>query len=790
MDDFAGSAAAYAWMAAYKSRRVIPGHNIDQDVKDKRDSAADFIHRSMSAVCIRKVPLGENRSGSLCDGNTDMLTAGTAQTLSVNGTVQLIHYGFGLMTSVLSAAQGYEVAGGGPFPFSDPEKAIAKGLYDEIARHTDASGNFLVPADCLKLDQNNAIAGGSPCDGSFIGGVSYASLAYEPNMYQLKGSNGLMGPYDVYFPGAIPSGSGAYTSSTFDGSLFSSDPSAWFGYGRLATYRDMGGDWIPNGAPNMPLDAYDPLPGSLSISPSGLASGWTCDQDAPDKAIRVDFYTGDLWPPVYVLPVVSGYANLASESAVNSACGGGTAHRFQIQLPPSAAGLPIHAFGLDYTWYGFTELTCSQGSVCSFDPCTTASISAQPVSSPATINTGASSTLTVGVNGTSPNIQWYTISGVNIGSGSSITVAPTTTTAYYVTVSNACTSAISSNYVVVNVCDAASITAQPASNPGTIVVGSSANLSIGVSGTSPNIQWYTASGVNVGSGSNISVSPTTTTTYYATVGNLCTSTLTSATVTVTVTCNTATISAQPVSNPSSITLGASVTLTIGVNGTSPNIQWYTSSGTNVGSGSSISLSPTATTTYHATISNFCTSAFNSANVTVSVCVPAGISSQPTSSPSLIILTGGSSTLSIGVTGTSTTVQWYTSTGTLVGSGTSISVSPTVKTFYYAIVSNACGSVQSSQVMVNVCVVATLGSNPTATPSAITAGQTSRLEMAGDSTGTGPFTYLWYKSDGTLVGTSTNKRLTVSPTVTTTYYYKVSNACGTSSASGNVTVTVN
>src|SRR4029077_3038157 len=116
----------------------------------------------------------------------------------------------------------------------------------------------------------------------------------------------------------------------------------------------------------------------------------------------------------YVPPVVSVYANLASESAVNLACGGGMAHRFQVQLPPSAAGLPIHAFGLDYTWYGFTELLCSQGSVCSFAPCSTRTITAQPVSRPGTITTGASSTLTIGVNGTSPNIQWYTSSGVNV----------------------------------------------------------------------------------------------------------------------------------------------------------------------------------------------------------------------------------------------------------------------------------------------------------------------------------------------------------------------------------------
>jgi hypothetical protein len=82
----------------------------------------------------------------------------------------------------------------------------------------------------------------------------------------------------------------------------------------------------------------------------------------------------------------------------------------------------------------------------------------------------------------------------------------------------------------------------------------------------------------------------------------------------------------------------------------------------------------------------------------------------------------------------------------------------------------------------------LGTPPTATPSTITAGQTSKLETA-NATGQGTLTYLWYKSDGTLVGTSTTKKLIVSPAVTTSYYYKVSNSCGTTGPSPTVTVTV-
>ena len=118
----------------------------------------------------------------------------------------------------------------------------------------------------------------------------------------------------------------------------------------------MGGSWIPSGAPNMPYDSYDPVAGWLDgISSSGLASGWTCDPDAPNNGVKVDFYAGDNWTFA-----ATGYANLPSESAVNSICMGGWAHRFQVQLPSWSQGMNIHAFGLDFTWYGYTELNCGQ----------------------------------------------------------------------------------------------------------------------------------------------------------------------------------------------------------------------------------------------------------------------------------------------------------------------------------------------------------------------------------------------------------------------------------------------
>ncbi|HSY51592.1 MAG TPA: hypothetical protein VLC46_22510 [Thermoanaerobaculia bacterium] len=816
MDDFAGSAAGYAWMAVYKSRRVMPGHNTTDDVKAALGLAALHIHNSLSqstgAICIRKLPLDDNtRLFPICDGTIDMLTAGTAQTLSVNGTVQLIHYGFGLMTSVLSAAQGYEIASatltpkGGPIVFSPSEIAIAKGLYDEIVRHTDTSGNFL-PPDCLKL-VGGVIEGNSPCDGSFIGDKSYAGSAYEPNMYQLKGA------YDKYFPRVIPDESTPpemtpYISNNFQIGLFPnvSDPKDHFGYGRLATYRDMGGYWIPggnpnmpsDGPPNMPSDVYDPLPGSLSISPSGYATGWTCDQDAPNGAIEVDFYTGDLWPPVYVLPVATTYANLASESAVNSACSpdgilsGGTAHRFAIQLPPQAAGLAIHAFGLDYTWYGFTELLCSSGTVCSFAACSTATITAQPVSSPGSIASGESSTLTIGVSGTSPTIQWYTSSGTYVGSGSSITVSPTTTTTYYATVGNSCTSTFPSANVTVSVsptCITATITAQPVSNPGTIGSGGSSTLTIGVSGTSPTIQWYTSSGTYIGSGTYCAVSPTTNTTYYAIVSNSCTSPIQSANVSVIVVpCSPPVIVMQPAG--STIASGQTATLSLSASGSQPlSIQWFTALGAPAGTGATITVSPAETTGYYATVSNSCGSVnTQTVTITVSVCAAPVITSQP---QGLSVFFGSTATLSVTATVTTATpltYQWYvgdsgTTTSPISGATSSSYTTPPLTTdtsYWVAVSSDICGPTLSDAAIVSICPLPP--TMPAAPDQTIRLGQTAHVELAPFSPPTGN-TFFWYQGAS---GDTSNPLgdftgdwgpydyIDVSPAVTTQYWAQIKN----------------
>lgn len=339
MDDHAGSAGAYAWMAAYKSRR--PNHNTTYDINAAANDAFTHMAAAFASVCIRKKPLVSSAT-PVCNGSVTDLIGGTAETLSVNGTRQLPHYGFGLMTSLLSAAQALKFINRS-YPFSTAEKEIAKGLFEEIRRHTDASGNFIAN-NCLGPDASSNIEENRSCAGPDN---------YVPNLYRLAEA------YQLFFNYAPTDG---YTSTTFKSALFqrtSTTPfNAHLSYGRYATYYEMGYKWMASGIPAFPPDKYDPIGFLEQVSSTGLAQGWACDKDLGNRqgAVKVDFYVnGGIYPPV-----ASGWANSTSEDIINSSqyCNGGYAHRFWVQLPSSTKGKQIRAWALDYTWYGTYELPC------------------------------------------------------------------------------------------------------------------------------------------------------------------------------------------------------------------------------------------------------------------------------------------------------------------------------------------------------------------------------------------------------------------------------------------------
>ena len=104
--------------------------------------------------------------------------------------------------------------------------------------------------------------------------------------------------YEVYRQklGGIPNQgmAGVYSSSTFRSSLFKTSSTSldFFGVARREVYGEHGYGWWLSTPEWMPFDDYNPKGFLEAISASGLAQGWTCDQDAPTKSIAVDLYVG------------------------------------------------------------------------------------------------------------------------------------------------------------------------------------------------------------------------------------------------------------------------------------------------------------------------------------------------------------------------------------------------------------------------------------------------------------------------------------------------------------------
>ncbi|MFN8285647.1 MAG: gliding motility-associated C-terminal domain-containing protein [Chitinophagales bacterium] len=437
--------------------------------------------------------------------------------------------------------------------------------------------------------------------------------------------------------------------------------------------------------------------------------------------------------------------------------------------------------------------TCAQVTINVNQP----SSAAIAISGTTTICNGNSTTLTVigGTLGTGANWQWYTSScgGASAGSGTSITVSPASTTTYFVRAEGTCgNTACVSTTVTVN---------QPSVAPGsvsatfnTICNGQTTILSVngGALGTGANWVWYAGgcgSGAPIGSGASVSVSPTSTTTYFVRAEGTCGNTsCASATITV----NQLSTDPTSISGTTTICNGQSTTLSVvgGSLGTSANWQWYTSScgGASAGSGTSITVSPTSTTTYFVRAEGICNTT-SCVSVTVTVNQPSVAASSI--SGTTTICEGASTTLSVvgGTLGTAANWQWYSGScgGTAVGSGPSVTVTPTATTSYFVRAEGACGN--SSCVFVSVTVNdSSVSASSISGPSAICIGSSAVLSASGGHLGAGA-SWKWYTGScgGTLI--ATGSPVTVSPAVPTTYFLRAEGTCNTTSCVQQ-TITIN
>ena len=374
----------------------------------------------------------------------------------------------------------------------------------------------------------------------------------------------------------------------------------------------------------------------------------------------------------------------------------------------------------------------------------TVNLSANPTS--ICQGSGTPVTLTANAVGSVNNYVWST--GQSGGALTSVTVAPTLSSTYLVTVTGpfGCSAV---NSITVNV-NAAPSTTVTAAGPTSFCNGGSVILSSSAVGTA--YQWYN-NGTLINGATSQNYSATASGNYNVKIWNGTCNAMSTNTVTVTVTAG-PTISAT--ATPATICAGANSTLT--ASGAS-TYTWVPGNLT----GTSVTVGPASTTTYTVTGTDL-NNCSNTANVTVTVNqLPAvtAVAAPPA------ICAGNSSTLT--ASGASS-YSW----GGILGNGATKVVTPPITTTYTVTGTDGNNCTNTANVTVTVNQPPTVSA--TATPPAICAGSSATITAAGAST------YAW--SNG--LGNGATK--IVSPNTTTTYVVTctdINNCVSTAS----VTVTV-
>ncbi|MGA8808445.1 MAG: hypothetical protein WB973_11255 [Thermoanaerobaculia bacterium] len=367
---------------------------------------------------------------------------------------------------------------------------------------------------------------------------------------------------------------------------------------------------------------------------------------------------------------------------------------------------------------------------------------------------------------------------------------------------------LEANNAVYGSCIPPSIGTQPAN--ATITAGQQTTLTVAATGTGLTYQWYvgnagTTTTTAPSTSTQLTVSPSTTTNYWVRVTGQCAPPADSRTAIVTVTCAPPSVP-TPNAAPSSISSGQTSTLSASPTGSGPfSYQWYigatsgdTSNPIAGATSSSTIVSPTVTTSYWVKVTGQCGTT-NSPAVPVTVaCTPiaaGGVGAQP---PTINV--GQSSTISVTTSGSGPfTFQWYRgSVGDFsnpIATTSSTLVSPTTSTTYWVRVTAPCGSQDGSvTVFVNApCTPSSITTHPAFTTIAPGASATLTVVAAG----TAPISYQWYigtsGNTGSPIAGATNASVTVSPTVNTSYWVRVSNSCnptGNNSTTALVTVSAN
>jgi hypothetical protein len=249
--------------------------------------------------------------------------------------------------------------------------------------------------------------------------------------------------------------------------------------------------------------------------------------------------------------------------------------------------------------------------------------------------------------------------------------------------------------------------------------------------------------------------------------------------------------------------GGSTTLSIatGTLNSATDWEWYSGScgGTTEGSGTSITVSPTVTTTYYVRGEGGCITPGSCAQITITVNDSVEISTQPAAS--LAVCDGGTLNLSVAANNAAG-YQWYDANGMLsdggdVSGATSASLQINNATSaqagnYYVEISGSspCASLNSSASTVSIDYPAAISTQPQ--PLTVCSGAAGEIAVA--ATGAG-LSYQWYDAAGALsdnsifTGTS-DDTLRISNSMNldgTTYYVIATGTCGSPATSSTVTL---
>ena len=317
MDDYSIAAAGFAWAAAYKTFRQkvnLP------DLIGPANAAIAASFSTDASICIvpdavikNRTPQNMPASGrGPCTGTVqDLRATPPAQTFSLNHGHQTPAYGYGLLTSISSAAFGLKLAGAS-HSFSPDEKTVALALLDEANRLTRFTGqgsplDYLFasrptlndPEACLKIVPVGASTFATAPQFQITAPINNtdttqsgdcADFGYKPRMYALG---------DFFSDSnVIGAASTAPLPLGFGGSTLFQDPGGFFNIGREVYYGSLGWDARTNLL--IPLSPLPPLPpnpvypgdGSLHI-PASFTLRWNDGLDSSRRSPQ--------WPVTYAI---------------------------------------------------------------------------------------------------------------------------------------------------------------------------------------------------------------------------------------------------------------------------------------------------------------------------------------------------------------------------------------------------------------------------------------------------------------------------------------------------------